>query len=411
MAQYAAAKPSYSRACRVVSTVDQGLPKIRHTLGFMNFNSIGKRRCVRRSLEFCITERGGQLWGIGLLQRVFRGPGFNQIRLVAATAVLLHHCRGVEYDAKADILFSYSGGFVHFGLLAVLVFFAISGFLVTPGLVRSGNVIDYATHRALRIFPALTVVVIVSVVVLGPVLTTLSPAVYFSDPRVYFYGKNILTLTYDYLPGVVSRGGQPVIINGVLWTLHFEILCYIALAIMSLLGVLRKPCAVLVVFLATYGLYVAASYEPEIWRVFPGRFVTFVNLFVYFAAGTALYIFRSRIPYSATLAGLALALLMVALAFDFGAVIAPLCLPYITIFAGLSVLPGRYLAKRDLSYGIYLIHARNPRWVQPVVSRRTAVVDGCGCGIFHDTDVIVPILDICRSPGFGSEEGRFRLGE
>ena len=77
---------------------------------------------------------------------------------------------------------------------------------------------------------------------------------------------------------MVSRGGQPAIINGALWTLHFEILSYIALAIMSLAGVLRKPCAILVVFLATYGLYVAVGFEPGILRVLPGRFVTFVNI-------------------------------------------------------------------------------------------------------------------------------------
>jgi peptidoglycan/LPS O-acetylase OafA/YrhL len=322
----------------------------------MNFHSIGK---AMRATEFGVLNYGAWRTTLGdrLVATSFRGPGFGQVRLVAATVVVLHHCRSVEHDVQVDPLFTYSGGFFHFGLLAVLIFFAVSGFLVTPGLARSGNLIDYATHRALRIFPALTVVVIASMVVLGPVLTTLSPAVYYSDPRVYFYGKNILTLTYDYLPGVVSRGGQPAIINGALWTLHFEILSYIALAIMSLAGVLRKPCAILVVFLATYGLYVAVGFEPGILRVLPGRFVTFVNLFVYFAAGAALYMFRSRIPYSTTLAALALALLTVALPFGFGAVVAPLCLPYITIFAGLSVLPGRSLVKKDLSYGIYLIHA------------------------------------------------------
>jgi peptidoglycan/LPS O-acetylase OafA/YrhL len=255
------------------------------------------------------------------------------------------------------MLFMYSGGFLHFGILAVLIFFGISGFLVTPGLVRSGNVIDYATHRALRIFPALAVVVVASMMVLGPVLTTAAPVAYFFDPRVYLYGKNILTLTYEYLPGVVSRDGQPAIINGALWTLHFEILSYIALAIMSLAGVLRKPYAILAVFLAIYGLYLAVNFESGVLRWFPGRFVTFVNLFVYFAAGATLYVFRSRIPYSVPLAAFALALLMVALAFGAGAVVLPLCLPYITIVAGLSVLPGRSLVSRDLSYGIYLIHA------------------------------------------------------
>ena len=286
----------------------------------------------------------------------FRGPGFDQLRFAAATMVLLHHCRGVEYDVRVDPLFIYTGGFLHFGLLAVLIFFAISGFLVTPGLVRSGNVIDYVTNRAVRIFPALIVVVFASILLIGPILTTISPVSYFSDPKLWLYAKNILTLTYDYLPGVISADGQPVIVNGALWTLHFEILSYGVLAIMSVLAVLRRFCVVLA-FLVAYGVYVASNFEPAVLAYLPSRLVTFISLFVYFIGSSSLYMFRNWIPYSAPLAVGALTLLMVALAYGLGAVIAPLCLPYITIFFGLSVLPGRSLLKRDLSYGIYLIHA------------------------------------------------------
>jgi peptidoglycan/LPS O-acetylase OafA/YrhL len=292
-----------------------------------------------------------------LLATRYRGPGFDQVRLLAATTVLLHHSRGIEYDAERDPLFTYSGGFVHFGLLAVLVFFAISGFLVTPGLVRSGSLVDYATNRVLRVAPALIAVVLVSMVMLGPVLTALSPTAYFSDPELYLYAKNILTLTYNHLPGVTSEGGQPVIINGALWTLHFEALCYLALAGMSMFGVLRSHRAVLTLFAATYAFYVAFVFIPPLPALFPGRFVTFVNLFAYFAAGVTLYTFRSRVPYSAGLAAVAFGLLMLALPLGLGAAVAPLCVPYIVIFVGLSALPGRALVKRDLSYGVYLIHA------------------------------------------------------
>jgi peptidoglycan/LPS O-acetylase OafA/YrhL len=48
---------------------------------------------------------------------------------------------------------------------------------------------------------------------------------------------------------------------------------------------------------------------------------------------------------------------MLAMPVGVGQLAAPLCLPYIVIFAGLSAVPGRSLLKRDLSYGVYLIHA------------------------------------------------------
>lgn len=299
---------------------------------------------------------GQRTFGDQLVANVFKGPGFDQIRLAAATTVLLHHAHGFDFNTRVDPLFIYSGGFLQFGLLAVLVFFAISGFLVTPGLVRSGSLIIYATNRVLRIFPALIVVVIASMLLLGPILTTMSSVSYFSDPKLYLYAKNILTLTINYLPGVTSASGEPVIVNGALWTIHFEILCYGILAIMSVLSLLRRS-GVLIVFLVAYGAYVAMNFEPAVLASLPGRLVTLTSLFVYFVGGSSLYMFRNWIPYSASLAVAAFALLMVALAFGFGAVIAPFCLPYITIFLGLSVLPGGSLLKRDLSYGVYLIHA------------------------------------------------------
>lgn len=289
----------------------------------------------------------------------FKGPGFDQIRIAAATVVLLHHCRGIEYaDIRVDPLFHYSGGYIHFGFLALAVFFAISGFLVTPSLLRSENVIDFASHRILRIFPALTVIVIASMALLGPVLTTFSPAAYFSDPYLYLYAKNLITLTYDFLPGVINKDEHPIIINGPVWTLHFEVLCYATLALASMLGLLRRRSLFLILLLASYAIHLAMRFDPTLVAVLPDRFLTFIKLFVYFGSGAVLFIFADRIPFSMPFAIGAVALIVAALPFGLGAVVMPLCLPYFIIFCGLSALPGQALVKkRDLSYGVYLIHA------------------------------------------------------
>lgn len=292
-----------------------------------------------------------------LVATSFRGPGFDHIRLAAATVVLLHHSRSVEYaDIRVDPLFHYSGGFIHFGFLAVLVFFAISGFLVTPSLLRSQNVIDFISRRILRIFPALIIVVIASMVVLGPILTTIPWSFYFSDPKLYRYAKNVLTLTYDYLPGVINKDGQPIIINGPLWILHFEVLSYAVLVLTSLLGLLRRRSLFLILFLASYGIYLLMNFDPALVAVLPQRFLTLIKLFVYFAAGATLFLFADRVPFSMAFAIGAFALVMAALPLGLGAVVMPLSLPYIIIFCGLSALPGQSLLKRDLSYGVYLIH-------------------------------------------------------
>lgn len=293
-----------------------------------------------------------------LVATSFRGPGFGHVRIAAAIIVLLHHCRSIEYsDIRSDPLFHYSGGEIHLGLLAVLVFFAVSGFLVTPSLYRSENVISFASNRILRILPALIVVVIASIAVLGPALTTLPLDSYFLDSNLYRYGKNVLTLTEDYLPGVVNRNGDPIVINGALWTLHFEVLSYATLALTSMIGILRRRGLMLILCLACYGIHLAMTYDPALVAMLPQRFLTFVKLFIYFGVGALLFIFADRVPFSAAVALGALVLAALALQVGLGAVVMPLCVPYMVVFCGLSVLPGQFLLKHDLSYGVYLIHA------------------------------------------------------
>ena len=289
----------------------------------------------------------------------FKGPGFDHVRLFAAIIVLLHHCRGLQYpDIRDDPLLHYSAGYMDFGRFAVVIFFAISGFLVTPGLLRTANVVDYAVHRSVRIFPGLIVNVVLTILVLGPILTTHSLASYFRDPQTYLYAKNILTLMVNYLPGVVASDGSPVSsINGALWTLHFEVLCYILLGLLGAFGLLSRRNLVLALWCASYAIYIAIETSPPFAAILSGRFSTFVSLFVYFGGGVLLYLFRARIPFSPILACAALALLLAALPLGGGSFAMPICLPYLMMFCGLSVLPGKVPLKYDLSYGVYLIHA------------------------------------------------------
>jgi peptidoglycan/LPS O-acetylase OafA/YrhL len=282
----------------------------------------------------------------------FKGPGFDQIRFAAALLVVFHH----SWWGVDDILYRYSGGFVHLGLFAVIVFFCISGFLVTPGLQRSADVGKFAVHRALRIFPALIVVVAASMFIIGPLVTQDSLASYFSDPRLYLYAKNVTTLMAHYLPGV-TEDGAPVIVNGALWTLNIEVYSYIALAGLSIVGALRHRSFALAVFVVAYIIYVGLAMSPALNAMASERLINFIGLFVYFIAGANLFLFGDRVPFSPVLAFGALIVGVAGLGVGLGPVVLPLCVSYIVVYLGLSDLPGRALFKHDLSYGIYLIHS------------------------------------------------------
>jgi peptidoglycan/LPS O-acetylase OafA/YrhL len=288
----------------------------------------------------------------------FRGPGFDHVRLVAAVIVLLHHSREIQYsDFQKDALLHYSAGYMDFGRFAVVIFFAISGFLVTAGLLRRASVIDYAVHRSVRILPGLIVIVLSAMLLLGPILTTRSQASYYGDPHTYLYAKNILTSMVRYLPGVVGSNGSPIVVNGALWTLHFEALSYIALGLLAAFGLLWHRAFVFGLWVLTYAIYVAIEKSPPFAGILSERFLIFISLHVFFGSGVLLYLYREHVSHSPIWACAALALVLVALPLGGGAIVMPICLPYLMVFCGLSVFPGKFPLKYDLSYGVYLIHA------------------------------------------------------
>jgi peptidoglycan/LPS O-acetylase OafA/YrhL len=85
-------------------------------------------------------------------------------------------------------------------------------------------------------------------------------------------------------------------------------------------------------------------------------------------AGSCLFLYGDKILFSATIAVAAFFFGIVGLAIGLGAVVLPLCVPYIVVYLGLSDLPGRVLFKHDLSYGVYLIHS-------PVIVAVTLLLD------------------------------------
>ncbi|WP_197274466.1 acyltransferase [Novosphingobium sp. AAP83] len=285
------------------------------------------------------------------------GPGFDTIRLVAASSVVLHHSLVLQIDpVRDDWLFAFSNGYTQLGLLAVSLFFALSGFLVTPGLTKNGNVIEYLSRRFMRIMPLLVLVVATTALLVGPLLTTLSLADYFANAKTWLYLKNMTTSLSLQLPGVTSHNGTSNV-NGALWTLRYEWMCYIILAGASLAGLLRRKW----LFLALWaGAMVAMLmlYGPLTETQDKNALFVLLFLFGYFGAGTLLYLFGDRVPVSFAWACGALAALLLCLGSKAAFVLAPPLIAYLVIVIGTCRFPwSDLLAKADLSYGLYLTHA------------------------------------------------------
>jgi len=158
-----------------------------------------------------------------------RKNNFDAIRLLAAIAVIFDHSHAITGHVGFAILGT------SIGEIAVKVFFVISGYLIYTSWQVDPSFHRYLIRRALRIFPALIVLCLVTVLIVGPLLTTMAPGRYFSQCETYGYFKNILLYPQYFLPGVFQNNIYPRAVNGSLWTLPIEFAMYLLLPMVSLL--------------------------------------------------------------------------------------------------------------------------------------------------------------------------------
>ena len=167
-----------------------------------------------------------------------RSTGFDYLRIVLALAVIVWHSFPLSYGPQAEVAKDTS---VFAELLIGIIlpmFFALSGFLVSGSLERNSSMVIFIGLRAIRILPALCVEVLLSALILGPALTTLTLHTYFVDKRFITYFLNIIGDIHYRLPRITINP-TPDVVNGQLWTVPWELKCYVALTVLALLDSLE----------------------------------------------------------------------------------------------------------------------------------------------------------------------------
>lgn len=161
-------------------------------------------------------------------------------RLVAALMVIYGHAPAFVPNTGGGDLVARLLGFDYSGSLAVKFFFMLSGLLVTNSLMSRAHLIEFLIKRSARIFPGLIVCLSITAFVVGPLFTTLSVAEYFAQPQTwkYFFHNSILTNLEWFLPGVFADSKHGV--NGSLWTLPLEFICYLFLGAFFAIGLWRQ---------------------------------------------------------------------------------------------------------------------------------------------------------------------------
>lgn len=159
-----------------------------------------------------------------------RNNNLTLLRILAATAVLISHSFVLSTgNPDTEPLRSWIG--MTPGTIAVDIFFVVSGFLVTASISKSRDALDFLVARCLRIFPALLVLLLITVLVLGPIFTIERLEKYFGGATIAYFVK-CLTLINGVaykLPGVFVNNPYKDAVNGSLWTMPWEIRSYIVL--------------------------------------------------------------------------------------------------------------------------------------------------------------------------------------
>ena len=193
------------------------------------FNLLPLRLTATTTPPLTPPQRGGEHTG-----------AFDGLRLAAAFAVLFGHCYVLTGHKAHEPLARLTQGGTGIGEVAVYIFFAISGYLITQSWLRDPSVKRFMLRRLLRIIPALAFVIITSVFIVGATMTTLDLPTYFSQKETYTYlAKIFLYPSQHGLPAVFSNNPYPAIVNGSLWTLRVEFTLYMVIAGLGLLGLLR----------------------------------------------------------------------------------------------------------------------------------------------------------------------------
>jgi len=287
-----------------------------------------------------------------------RDNNFNLIRAGAAVGVFISHCfplAGFGIGGKSQLL----------GYLSLNTFFIISGFLVTRSFFFRGDVLTYLRSRALRIFPGLFLALLYTVFIVGAIFTTLPYSAYMSDSLVYEYTiKNVVLFLPDTpsnIPGVFLDSKYRPIANAPLWSLPYEVACYISLMLLALVTRARNNITIfrfvtvsllLIFFIIFVANYVSGSSK---FAIFLGK--ESFRLGAMFMVGVVLYLARNKIIIShRIMMGLALIILMSTFYKPIFVVFTYACLGYFVLY--LAYIPNGIFREfnklGDYSYGIYI---------------------------------------------------------
>ncbi len=286
-----------------------------------------------------------------------RDNNFNLTRLIAAFLVLFSHSYSVVFGANDPYRPLLEATGFTLGAHAVNIFFVISGLLVMQSWDRTPSPVSFITARVLRIYPAILVYAFLIVFFFGAALSDLPSTSYFSAQETWAYLLSVGSLveTDRTLPGLFTNTPDALNVNASLWTIRYELLCYISLMLAGMLGFLRSPGRFTIAALGAACVLLllsqtAMANDPQT------PYGSVVRFGLCFGIGVCAYYYRTRIPlhWSGVAAAALLAYLSHGMAL--GTLALYLAVGYAVLW--IAYVPAGPIRKfnrlGDYSYGVYI---------------------------------------------------------
>jgi peptidoglycan/LPS O-acetylase OafA/YrhL len=290
---------------------------------------------------------------------MIKNNNFDFLRFLFALSVVISHAFPLSGSNESfQWIYKITNGQIVLAQIGLSGFFVISGYFIFQSLERSKDLLDYFNKRFLRLFPALFVVLLLTIVLASFIYKSEIP--FFKNSAVYTYLPNNLSL-YNFqssIKGIFDTNTYHAI-NGSLWTIRYEFSLYVALAVLFFLKKQKQLQLILIslvylIFYVLYNFYLSRFGGSSLFGLL-GLHV--LNLGTFFIGGSLLASLQfEKIKNKNLILFVSLLILMLSLNFNCYDLIKHIIFPVVVLLIGFIPLPflrtfGKF---GDMSYGIYI---------------------------------------------------------